>query len=271
LSGNTGVPAGGGVIMPVGVLKPEMEIALAVKGSLILIPVDNVPEPLATVSAHMPLLAEPVVTILAQLLLLQSAFSSQRPPISRKDQQTPSFTLAMKHTPALHWLFEVQGKVAVPEESPVCGGGVCPDEAHEAVHLARHALHALVPVLEPLPAFACDLAHTLLVQLSPAAHGRFAEHASPRAFPAEGSFNVPVDVLKPGMEIALAVGIFSPFKVRVLDELAGVSAAGVAVVVTAVGVGLCAHLHTQFPFGQSLWDTHAAPGLFCPAPVFVIV
>ena len=69
---------------------------------------DNVFEPLRTAAAHVPILTEPVVTILAQLLLLQSAFSLQYPPVPCKGTQAPSFTLCIIQTfPVSHWVFKV--------------------------------------------------------------------------------------------------------------------------------------------------------------------
>ena len=101
-----------------------------------------------------------------------------------------------------------------------------------------------------------------------------AVHVAPFAnlleVPAEGSLNVPIAVLSPGIVIALPVRgslMRNPGDDAPKPPAAGVAGGGVGV----VSAGLCAHLHTQFPLGQSLWDVHAAPALFCPAPVFVIV
>lgn len=70
----------------------------------------NVSGIFAATAAHCPKTVEPIVTLFAQLLLAQSAFSLHGPPIFWGAMHTPASALGIMHTfPVPHWVFNVQG------------------------------------------------------------------------------------------------------------------------------------------------------------------
>lgn len=302
-------------------LKPPKSIAFPVS-KLRLVPKILVPEPDAA-AAHVPTLNEPVNTMLAQLLLLQSEFSLHTPPFACNGAHMPSLSLAIMHAfPVPHCEFnvhdaqtllglqypEVQSAFEAHESVPVES---VPAGVHAALHLARQAdwhvptesasVPALLDTPAPVPAAppvaAAGLAQTLLVHVRPVAQGWVVEHDCPavlgeagvthfpevHAFPVSQSLanehvvlhtlladvvalpqillvhsgavvhetpaafpfvaiNVLVDAVL-GDNFKLEIGIVA-FPVRE-DNTPGLLAAG-----------FVAHLHMQFPFGQSFCVLH---------------